>query len=191
MTPKEFVFEYLEADQDTGAGSYEKMVSEIRTLDWETVKPYILKLKYFYFLKTAYWMIISSEVKRRQNWRCTACLGRVGLQVHHLEEGTANHGQEHELLYGGLLRGLRCLCAKCHEKEHPTASVKSVEKKRQRNLRKENILVQLPSYPARIAEENISGSSFVLTRDLLEELEKDRKIVIERLLYDGWKIHRV
>lgn len=192
MTPEEFIFEYLEADQDTGAGSYEKMISEIQTLDWEQVKPHILKLRYFYFLKTAYWMIISSEVKRRSQWKCNSCLGRIGLQVHHEAEGDANHGQEHLILLGGLIRGLRCVCEKCHEKEHgPAIKVKDAEKKRQKNLRKENILNQLPYYPGRIPEESVSGSSFVLTRKLLEELEHERKIMIERKLYDGWKIHRL
>ena len=49
MTTDEFVFEYLKADQDTGSGSYEKMVAIINTLDWEKIKPYILDLKYFFF----------------------------------------------------------------------------------------------------------------------------------------------
>lgn len=192
MTPEEFMFEYLEADQDTGAGSFEKMMAEIYTLDWEQVKPHIIKLRYFYFLKTSYWMIISSEVKRRSKWKCNSCFGRIGLQVHHEAEGDDNHGQEHLLLLGGLIRGLRCVCEKCHEKEHgPAIKIKDAEKKRQKNLRKENILKQLPFYPGRIPEENISGSSFVLTRKLLTELEHERKIMIERKLYEGWKIHRL
>lgn len=191
MTPEEFIFEYLEADQDTGAGSYEKMLAEIQTLDWEKVKPHILKLRYFYFLKTSYWMIISAEVKRRNGWKCNVCNGRIGLQIHHEDEGNANHGQEHLLLMNGLTRGLQCICEKCHEKKHgPSVKIKDAEKKRQRNLRKENILTQLPYYPGRVAEENISGSSFVLTRKLLEELEHEKKIIIERKLYDGWKIHK-
>lgn len=190
MTPQEFIFEYFQADQDTGAGSYEKMVSEIEILNWEQVKPYILKLRYFYFLKTSYWMIISSEVKRRSGWKCLSCFGRVGLQVHHEEEGNANHGQEHLLLLNGAVRGLKCLCGKCHGKNHES-KVKIIEKKRQRDNRKENILIQLPFYPIRIPEENVSGSSFVLTRKLLEELEHEKKVIIDRSLYEGWKIHRV
>lgn len=189
MTPDEFIFEYLKADQDTGAGSYEKMLAEIKTLNWEQVKPVVIKLRYFYFLKTSYWMIISSEVKRRAGWKCS-CGGRESLQVHHLEEGNVNHGQEHLLLEDGKVRGLECICGKCHEKSHGTA-VKDAEKKRQRDGRKEAILAQLPVYPGRIAEESISGSSFVLTRKLLEELEHERKVIIERKLYDGWKIHKV
>mgnify|MGYP001609399654 CR=1 FL=1 len=50
MTPQEFIFEYLEADQDTGAGSYEKMMGEVMYLDWDAIKPTILKLRYFYLL---------------------------------------------------------------------------------------------------------------------------------------------
>ena len=182
MTPEEFIFEYLKADQDTGAGAYEKMVSIIQTLNWEEVKTYILKLKYFYFLRTSYWLIISDEVKRRAGWKCS-CGCRENLQVHHTEEGDGHHGEEH------LLRGLVCLCKKCHESLHGT-SVKVAEKKRQRDNRKEIILSQLPIYPGRIPEGNISGSSFGLTRTLLEELEHGRKVIIERSLYDGWKIHR-
>lgn len=192
MNEKEFILEYLEADQDMGAGSYEKMISEIQSLDWEQIKPHILKLRYFYFLKTSYWMIISSEVKRRSQWKCNLCFGRIGLQVHHEAEGNSNHGQEHLLLMGGLTRGLRCVCKKCHEKEHGlTIQIKDAEKKRQKILRKENILNQLPYYPGRIPEERITGSSFVLNRKLLEELEHDQKIMIERTLYHGWKIHRL
>lgn len=189
MTSKEFIFEYLKADQEIGPGSYEKMISFIETFDWEEVKSHILKLRYFYFLKTSYWLIISCEVKRRSNWRCS-CGNRGNLQVHHTEEGNNHHGEEHLLLKDGT-RGLECICGKCHEKLHGTAEIKKAEKKRQRDNRKESILIQLPLYPKRIPEESISGSSFVLTRKLLEELEHERKIVIDRSLYEGWKIHRV
>lgn len=182
MTLEEFLFEYLKADQDTGAGSYEKMISIIQTLDWGKVKPHILKLKYFYFLRTSYWLIISQEIKRRAGWKCS-CGCRENLQVHHTEEGNAYHGEEH------LLRGLLCLCKKCHQSLHNT-SIKISEKKRHRNNKKEEILAQLPFYPIRIAEENISGSSFNSTRKLLVELEHERRIMVERNLYDGWKIHR-
>jgi hypothetical protein len=189
MTPDEFIFEYLKADQDTGAGSYETMLAEAKTLDWQPVKDAILKLRYFYFLRTSYWLIISNEVKRRAGWKCT-CGRRENLQVHHLDEGNTSHGEEHLLLVDGKVKGLECICGKCHERLHGIA-VKDKEKKRQRDNRKENILVQLPYYPGRVAEESISGSSFVLTRKLLEELEHERKIMIDRRLYDGWKIHRL
>jgi len=182
VTPTEFIFEYLKADQDTGAGAYEKMYSIIQSLNWEEVKPTILKLKYFYFLKTSYWQIISQEIKRRSNFHCS-CGCRENLQVHHTEEGNNHHGEEH------LLIGLVCLCSKCHDSTHDT-SVKDAEKRRQRDNRKEQILTQLPFYPKRIAEESISGSSFTLTRKLLEELEHDRKISIDKNVYRGWLIYR-
>jgi len=183
MTPDEFIFEYLKADQDTGSGSYEKMVSFITGTEWEKVKSHILKLRYFYFLKTSYWQIISAEVKRRANWRCS-CGRRESLQVHHTEEGNKRHGEEHL-----ILEKLECLCGKCHDSLHEK-TVKVAEKKRQRNNRKEQILVQLPFYPKNIDEMNISGSSSTLTRKLLEELEHDKKVIIDRNLYEGWKIHR-
>ena len=41
MTPEEFIFEYLKADQDTGAGSYERMVSFIKDLEWSQVKSFV------------------------------------------------------------------------------------------------------------------------------------------------------
>lgn len=184
MSPDEFIFEYLKADQDTGAGSYEKMMLTIKDLDWSLVKPHILKLRYFYFLRTSYWQIISTEVKRRANWRCS-CGGRESLQVHHGDEGNKNHGEEHL-----ILDKLQCLCGKCHDALHGN-SVKDAEKKRQRDGRKEQILSQLPIYPGRMSEENISGSSFSLTRKLLEELEHERKVIIERDVYEGWKAHRL
>ena len=182
MDPKEFMYEYLKADQDTGAGSYEKMLDIIKTVNWEEVKPFIVKLRYFYFLRTSYWRIISDEVKRRAGWRCS-CGGRENLQVHHTEEGNNHHGEEH------LLIGLVCLCSKCHDSTHNT-SIKDAEKSRQRYNRKEQILAQVPFYPERISEENISGSSLTLTRKLLEELEHDRKIIIDRDVYDGWMTYR-
>ena len=184
MTPEEFIFEYLTADQDTGAGSYEKMVSLAKDIDWEKVKQHILKLRYFYFLKTSYWMIISAEIKRRANWRCS-CGKREGLQVHHTEEANTHHGEEHL-----FMSSLVCICEKCHRKTHPAASVKVSEKKRQRNQKKETLLTQLPFYPITANEETLSGSSIGLTRKLLEELEHERKVVITRTLYEGWKIHR-
>lgn len=183
MTPKEFIYEYLKADQDTGAGSYEKMLSFINDLDWSQVKVYILKLRYFYFLKTSYWMIISSEVKRRAGWKCL-CGCRENLQVHHGEEGDKYHGEEHL-----ILDKLICLCGKCHQKLKKP-STKDVDKRHQRINRKESILIQLPYYPSSVPEESISGSSFTLTRKLLEELEHDRKVIIERKIYEGWKVHR-
>lgn len=183
MTPTEFIFEYLKADQDTGAGSYEKMCSIIQTLNWDEIKPVILKLRYFYFLRTSYWQIISAEVKRRANWRCS-CGGRESLQVHHGDEGNQHHGEEHL-----ILEKLTCLCGKCHDDLHGKP-VKEAEKKRQRNNRKEQILAQIPFYPERVGELNISGSSANLTRKLLEELEHDGKVLIDKDLYDGWKIHR-
>ena len=182
MTQEEFIFEYLKADQDTGAGSYEKMLSAVNTLDWSVIKPHILKLKYFYFLRTSYWRIISEEIKRRSNWKC-ACGCRENLQVHHTKEGDKLHGEEH------LLKGLVCLCKKCHQGLHG-ASIKVAEKKRHRNNQKEEILTQLPLYPSRVAEESISGSSFILTRKLLMELENEGRVAIERKLYEGWKVHR-
>lgn len=187
MTPSEFIFEYLKADQDTGSGSYAKMYSIIQTLNWEEIKSVILKLRYFYFLKTSYWQIISDEVKRRANWKCI-CGCREGLQVHHTEEGNKHHGEEHILLVDGI-SGLVCLCNKCHDTTH-NVSVKNAEKKRQRNNKKEQVLIQLPSYPKHVDELSISGSSISLTRKLLEELEHDKKIIIDRNLYEGWKVHR-
>ena len=187
MTPTEFIFEYLKADQDSGAGSYAKMHSIIQTLNWEEIKPVILKLKYFFFLKTSYWHIISDEVKRRANWKCV-CGCRESLQVHHTEEGDKHHGEEHTLLVNGV-RGLVCLCNKCHGGTH-NVPAKESEKRRQRNQRKEQIFVQLPFYPKRVNETSISGSSISLTRKLLEEMEHDKMVIIDKDVYRGWLVHR-
>ena len=183
MTPEEFIFEYLKADQDTGAGSCEKMVAIINALDWEKVKSYILDLKYFYFLRTSYWLIISQEIKRRADWKCS-CGCRENLQVHHTDEGNIHHGEEH------LLKGLVCLCKTCHQGLHGT-SIKDAEKKRQRDSKKESILAQIPLGPQRIPESNITGSSFGLTRKFLEEMEAERRVWIDRPLYDEWQVHRI
>lgn len=181
MTPEEFVFEYLKADQDTGAGSYERMLSVIKDLDWEKVRPHILKLKYFYFLRTSYWLIISQEIKRRGEWKCS-CGCRENLQTHHLSN--EHHGEEH--LY---MNELQVLCRKCHQGLHGT-SVKVAEKKRHRDNKKEDILAQIP-FGLKVSESNITGSSFGLTRKLLEEMESERKVWIDRPVYDEWQVHRL
>lgn len=184
MTPEEkFIQEYLYFDLDSGAGAYEKLLLDSTSVNWTEVKNHIVSMRYFYFLRTSYWQIISAEVKRRSNWRCS-CGGRENLQVHHTEKGDNHHGEEHL-----SLDDLKCLCGKCHAAVHGK-SVKDAEKKRQRENRKELILTQLPYYPGRIDEANLTGSSFTLTRKMLEELEGERKIVIERHFYEGWKIHR-
>ena len=132
-------------------------------------------------------MIVSNEIKRRAGWKCV-CGNRKDLQTHHTEEGDKYHGEEHLLLQEGRT-GLECICGKCHKKLHNT-SVKDAEKKRQRNKWKENILNQLPYYPSRISEEEISGSSVSLTRNLLEEMEHERKVIISRDMYEGWRVYR-
>ena len=182
MTPEEnFIQEYLKYDQDTGAGSYEKMVSLIKDLDWSKIKPHIIKLKYFYFLRTSFWLVISNEIKRRADWKC-ACGCRENLQVHHLSND--HHGEEH--LY---MNELQVLCRKCHQGLHGT-SVKVYEKKRQRDNKKEAIFSQIPDGPLRISESNITGSSFGLTCKLLEEMEDRTPDLIHRPLYDEWQLHR-
>ena len=183
MTPEEtFIQEYFLFDLETGAGSYEKLLSDVKLLDWSKVKEHILSVKYFYFLKSSYWRIISEEIKRRSGRKC-ACGCRENLQVHHTEEGDQHHGEEH------LLKGLVCLCRKCHQGLHGT-SIKVSEKKRQRNDRKEKILAQIPLGPMRVSESSITGSSFGLTRKLLEEMEGERRVWIDRPLYDEWQVHR-
>jgi hypothetical protein len=84
---------------------------------------------------------------------------------------------------------LVCLCRKCHRDLHGT-SVKVAEEKRHRSNKKEDILTQIPFGPSRISESNITGSSFGLTRKLLGEMESERRIWIDRPLYDEWQVHR-
>jgi len=184
MSPNEFITEYLRNDQDLGEGSYERMVSFTKDLKWEEVKPSILKLKYFFFLRTSYWRIISDEVKRRGGWKCS-CGCRENLQVHHTKDGDEHHGEEHL-----FMDKLECLCRKCHQNLHGVP-IKVAEKKRQRSNQKEDLLSQIPFYPEKISENDIVGASFAFTRKLLEELEHERKVVIERNLYEGWEITQV
>lgn len=185
MNPEEnFIQEYFHFDLDTGAGAYEKLFSNAKPLDWSKVKDYILSMKYFYFLKSSYWRIISEEKKRIAKWQCS-CGCRESLQTHHLSYN--HHGEEH--LY---MEDLRVLCNKCHQGDihNEKLSIKVAEKTRQRNNRKEELLFQIPYYPHRISEDNISGPSFGLIRKLLEELEHERKVTIERTTYDGWQLRR-
>ena len=67
-------------------------------------------MPYNEFLLTAYWRIVSEEVKRRRG-ECEICGSKEHLQVHH--KTYEHHGYEHM-----HPEDLQCLCDKCHLKVH-------------------------------------------------------------------------
>lgn len=180
MTTNEFLETYFQWDGDSGAGSLAKMTAEIETLDWGIVEKHILEMSYFEFLKSLYWRIVSDEVKRRAHYKC-ACGCRSELQVHHTK--TATHGLEH------TLEGLVCNCKKCHALTHKDlVDRKEVERKRKREQQKVNLMAQIPIYPHSVRESELSGSSIPVIQHYLGELENERKVFIERNIYEGNRI---
>ena len=183
MTPEEsFIQEYLVFDQDLSHESFEKMIETINTLKWELVEKHILRLNYYNYLKTSLWRIVSEEVKRRNNHRCSQCGSREKLQVHHTNYNI--HGKEHTLV------SLLCLCNKCHQAQHQEiVTARAQEIRRSKNQKKSDILEQIQTYPYSTSEDELSGS-FMANRKLLEELERENKIVINKNVYTGWTIRQ-
>lgn len=180
MTTNEFLEKYFQWDGESGAGSLSKMLAEIALLNWDVVQIQISKMSYFDFLKSLYWRIISDEVKRQADYKCS-CGCRSELQVHHTKE--AVHGSEH------MLKGLVCLCRKCHASTHKElVDTKEAERKRKREQQKASLLSQIPIYPHSVNENDLSGSSAPVIQHYLTELENERKIFIERNIYEGNRI---
>jgi len=90
-----------------------------RLLDWwsevkqDVVVERIGRMDYQEFLKTWYWRVISCEVKRRANWRCSVCSKRIHLEVHH--ENYKIRGREIETVGTPYLVAL---CRHCHGRIH-------------------------------------------------------------------------
>ena len=180
MTTNEFLDTYFQWDGDSGGGSLSKMIVEIESLDWNIIKDHISKMSYFDFLKSLYWRIISDEVKRKIGYKCS-CGCRHDLQVHHTVE--AIHGNEH------TLKGLVCLCQKCHALTHKgLVDTKDAERKRKREKRKTDIIMQIPEYPLSINENDLSGSSVPTIQHYLVELENEKRVFIKRNIYEGNRI---
>jgi hypothetical protein len=73
------------------------------------------KMKYKEFLQTSYWFYISLYIKYDRKFHCEICKKETfNLNVHHVDYSIK--GNEHLYVYDRTK--LRCLCNKCHEKEH-------------------------------------------------------------------------
>lgn len=68
-------------------------------------------LKYGDFLRTPYWWVVSTNVKKRAGGRCMLCNSGKKVAAHH--RSYDNHGYEHQ-----HQNDLICLCEKCHSKFH-------------------------------------------------------------------------
>lgn len=96
--------------------SFRKLVN-YHGVSWSEVKAYIFaNLNYEDFLHTLYWCVISSYVKFTSNKKCKVCGKDKDLHVHHMTY--KNHGDE-----AHHLEDLVCLCAECHQKEHPNKTI--------------------------------------------------------------------
>lgn len=66
---------------------------------------------YSFFLETKYWKWVRRLVIKRDGNKCTKCLSKINLQVHHLSY--KNHFNEHN-----HLEDLVTLCVTCHDNCH-------------------------------------------------------------------------
>ncbi len=82
-------------------------------VDEDEVAEMIDELPYWQFLQTSYWKAIRGEVLRRAGQQCEVCGNTEGLDAHH--STYKHHGREHR-----HLQDLKCLCHRCHQKEHDT-----------------------------------------------------------------------
>lgn len=82
-------------------------------LSEELIAEYILSMKYYHWLTTAYWRQVRRLILERDGQRCTICGRKTQLRVHHLSYHL--HGYEHT---DEGLKQLTTLCNACHEHLH-------------------------------------------------------------------------
>lgn len=99
-----------------GVKQYQKwQETDVYGLEVEKIAEHIRGMNYRDFLQTPYWKAISSQVMKRNNYRCQLC-GKQGLlNVHHASYDI--HGYERQN-YDKLV----CLCEDCHQIHHKVLS---------------------------------------------------------------------
>ncbi|MFA7287436.1 MAG: hypothetical protein WC055_01005 [Melioribacteraceae bacterium] len=113
----EFIFNYLNPriKLDNGVKHFERLslLREMkRKIDWEWVVDEAKDLAYKYYVKTPYWQIISTEVKKRADFKCQLCNHKgFDLNAHHSNYKILGYELDN-------LKELICLCTKCHKKHH-------------------------------------------------------------------------
>lgn len=83
-------------------------------VDTDMIRRHIQDMPYDDFLKTPYWIAISTHVRKKNNFTCEMCGATdVALHIHHPDYSF--HGEELQ-----NIGRLKCLCEDCHEKFHST-----------------------------------------------------------------------
>ena len=92
-------------------GARDEVKNKINYIGRETIKKYANSLNYKDYLKTPYWKLVSTLVKRKANYKCQLCGSEYDLNVHH--RSYKHRGEE--IFY---LEDLIVLCFNCHQKFH-------------------------------------------------------------------------
>lgn len=94
---------------------YDCFLEDLNEIPSKQRKKILCSLKYYDFLKTPYWHMVSDKVKYEKDMVCEICGKRFNktqfLDVHHKDYSI--HGEEH--LH---LDKLACLCDFCHKNIH-------------------------------------------------------------------------
>jgi len=121
-TVLENTFQYLENYLRPGKKWYREIspkerINHIRyaQVNWETVSNHIKGMDYPDFLRTPYWIAISTHKKFKAGFRCQVCNSSNHLVTHHRDYSI--HGYEHAHMWE-----LTVLCDDCHHKFHDQAS---------------------------------------------------------------------
>lgn len=114
---KEFIETYLQPNDGScssfGMGTKLKEMNRgYISVNSETIKEYIIKMRYRDFLNTRYWMIIADYKKHCADRKCQLCGSSTSVNVHH--KTYEHHGIEIDYYKEDLI----VLCKNCHEKFH-------------------------------------------------------------------------
>lgn len=107
---------YLNISDKIDERKHHEKIREMRNdkaeVDWDTVVRYIKKMDYNDYVKTMYWSIVSTEVKKIADYKCQLCNHKgFDLNAHHNNYKILGHELDN-------MKDLICLCAKCHKKHH-------------------------------------------------------------------------
>lgn len=109
------IMRFSQFDEDQSKPLFECFLEDMNTIPLKQIKKTVCALKYYDFLRTAYWQIIATQVKYEKDMVCESCGKRFNkmqfLDVHHKDYSI--HGEEH--LH---LDDLVCLCDFCHKNIH-------------------------------------------------------------------------
>lgn len=90
---------------------WEKIHYYANKTNWDVVLKHILGMKYYEFLKTPYWKLMSQKKKIEAGYKCQLCNSAEYVSVHH-----RNYKYKGMEIYN--MGELVVLCDNCHKKHH-------------------------------------------------------------------------